>query len=186
MAISIELIKELRVLTSASVSDCKKALDEAKGDLRLAAEILKKMGLAIAAKKAGRAAHNGRIEAYVHLGNKIGAMVEVNCETDFVARNEEFIRFCKDVSMQIAATEPKYLKVEDVPSDIIRTFKDQEKQDYYKVHCLLHQPFIKDPKVSIQDCLTSLIAKIGENIVIRRFSRFKLGEAEPASGQDEK
>ncbi len=178
MAVSIEIIKQLRELTLASVSDCKAALDEAKGDLKAASEILKKRGLEIAAKKASRAANQGRVEAYVHHGNKIGVLLEVNCETDFVARNEEFIRFTKDVAMQIAATEPKHLKAEDVPSDVIGDFNDQQKQDYYKVHCLLSQPFIKDPKVSIQDYLTSIVAKIGENIVVRRFCRFKLGEDE--------
>lgn len=178
MAVSIELIKELRILTLASVSDCKAALDEAKGDLRVASELLKKRGLEIAAKRASRVVKSGRIESYVHLGNKIGTMVEINCETDFVARNEEFIKFCKDVAMQIAAAEPKYLKPEDVPGDIISNFNDQEKKDYYTVHCLLQQPFIKDPKMTIQDYLTSLVAKIGENIVLRRFCRFKLGEDE--------
>ena len=178
MAVSIELIKELRILTLASVSDCKAALDEAKGDLRVASELLKKRGLEIAAKKASRVVKSGRIESYVHLGNKIGTMVEINCETDFVARNEEFVKFCKDVAMQIAAAEPKYLKPGDVPGDIISNFNDQEKKDYYTVHCLLHQPFIKDPKMTIQDYLTSLVAKIGENIVLRRFCRFKLGEDE--------
>jgi elongation factor Ts len=178
MAVSIELIKELRVLTLASVSDCRVALDEAKGDMKLAAELLKKRGLEIAAKKASRATKNGRIESYVHLGNKIGAMAEIDCETDFVARNEEFMRFCKDVVMQIAAAEPKYLKSEDVPVETLARFTEQEKNDFYKVHCLIHQPFIKDPKVTIQDYLTSVVAKIGENIVIRRFSRFKIGEDE--------
>ena len=176
MAVSIELIKELRVLTSASVSDCKTALDEAKGDLRLASEILKKRGLDIAAKKASRAANQGRIEAYVHLGNKIGVLVEINCETDFVARNEEFMRFTKDVALQIAATAPKHVKREEVSAEVLKSFNDKEKEDYYKVHCLLDQPFIKDEKTTIKDYLMSIIAKIGENIIIRRFCRFRVGE----------
>ena len=115
MAVSIEVIKQLREATSASVSDCKNALDEAKGDLHKASEILKKKGLEIAAKKASRAANQGRIEAYVHTGNKIGVLVEINCETDFVARNEEVIRFAKDVALQIAASAPKFLKIDEVP-----------------------------------------------------------------------
>ncbi len=178
MAVSIELIKQLRTLTSASVGDCKVALDDAKGDLAVASELLKKRGLEIAAKKASRTTGQGRIESYVHLGNKIGVLAEINCETDFVARNEDFIRFCKDITMQIAATEPKHLKRGDVPADLLKDFNDKEKQDYYKVHCLLDQPFIKDQSVTIQDQLTAAIAKIGENIVIRRFCRFRLGEDE--------
>lgn len=176
MAVSIELIKELRVLTSASVSDCKMALDEAKGDLRLASEFLKKRGLDIAAKKASRVANQGRIEAYVHLGNKIGVLLEVNCETDFVARNEEFVRFTKDVALQIAATAPKFLKREDVAEEIIKDFNVKEKEDFYKVHCLLDQPFIKDDKKTIKDYLLSVVAKMGENIIVKRFSRFRVGE----------
>lgn len=176
MPVSIELIKELRVLTAAAVTDCKSALDEAKGDLRKASEILKKKGLDIAAKKSSRAANQGRIEAYVHTGNKIGVLLEVNCETDFVARNEEFARFCKDVAMQIAATDPKYLKAEDVPADTLVDYNEKQKADYYKVHCLLDQPFIKDEKQTVKSLVTAAIAKIGENIVVRRFSRFKIGE----------
>lgn len=178
MAISIETIKQLREMTLASILDCKQALDESHGDLKLANEILKKKGLEVAAKRAGRAANQGRVDSYVHLGNKIGVLVEINCETDFVARNEEFIRFSKDVAMQIAATEPRYIKEEDVPREDINNLDEQEKKDYFKVNCLLCQPFIKDPKTTIQDCLNTIIAKIGENIVIRRFSRFRLGEDE--------
>ncbi len=176
MAVAIEVIKQLRELTSASVADCKKALDEAKGDLKGAAEVLKKRGLEIAAKKASRVANQGRIEGYVHNGNKIGVLVEVNCETDFVARNEEFIRFCKDVAMQVTASDPKFLKAEDVPAEQVKGLDDKAKKDYIKSHCLLSQPFIKDEKLTIQDYLTQSIAKIGENIVIRRFIRYKVGE----------
>lgn len=178
MAVSIEIVKQLRDQTLASVSDCKAALEEAKGDIRLASEILKKRGLEIAAKKASRATHQGRIEGYIHTGNKIGVLVEINCETDFVAKNEEFLRFAKDIAMQIAATDPKHVKSEDVPQDVLVDLKDEEKQDYFKAHCLLSQPFIKDEKMAIKDYLTSLVAKMGENIVIRRFSRFRLGEDE--------
>ncbi|OIO36034.1 MAG: hypothetical protein AUJ74_04220 [Candidatus Omnitrophica bacterium CG1_02_44_16] len=178
MAVPIEIIKQLRELTSASVSDCKKALDDAKGDIHKASDLLKKRGLEIAAKKATRAANQGRVEAYIHHGSKIGVLVEVNSETDFVARNEEFIRFTKDVAMQIAATDPRYLKKEDVPSDALADLNDKQKNDFFKVNCLLSQPFIKDDKLSIGEYLTNIIAKIGENIVVRRFSRFRLGEDE--------
>ncbi|HQP91500.1 MAG TPA: elongation factor Ts [Candidatus Omnitrophota bacterium] len=178
MAVSIEMIKELRELTSASVSDCKAALDEARGDLHKAAELIKKRGLEIAAKKSSRAANQGRVESYIHHGNKIGVLVEVNCETDFVARNEEFICFTKDVALQITATDPRYLKKEDVPADVLVDMNDKQKADFFKVNCLLSQPFIKDDKLTIQDYLTSIVAKIGENIIVRRFVRFRLGEDE--------
>lgn len=163
-------------MTLASVSDCKKALDDAKGDLDKANELLKKRGLEIAAKKASRAANQGRIEGYVHAGNKVGVLLEVNCETDFVARNEDFMRFCKDVAMQITATDPKFVKCEDAPADDVRDLDEKAKKDYLKVFCLLCQPFIKNPGISMQDHLTATVAKIGENIVIRRFARFKIGE----------
>ncbi|MFH0941241.1 MAG: elongation factor Ts [Candidatus Omnitrophota bacterium] len=178
MAVSIETIKQLRELTSASVSDCKAALDDAKGDIHTAAALLKKRGLEIAAKKATRAANQGRVEAYIHHGNKIGVLVEVNSETDFVARNEEFIRFAKDVAMQIAATDPRYLKKEDVPANVLADMNDKQKNDFFKVNCLLSQPFIKDDKLSIGEYLTCIVAKIGENIIVRRFCRFRLGEDE--------
>jgi len=178
MAVSIEMIKQLRELTSASVSDCKVALDDAKGDFHKAAELIKKRGLEIAAKKSTRAANQGRVEAYIHHGNKIGVIVEVNCETDFVGRNEEFVRFTKDVAMQIAATDPRYLKKEDVAAEVLADMSDKQKADFFKVNCLMNQPFIKNDKLTIQDYLTVIVAKIGENIVVRRFVRFRLGEDE--------
>lgn len=174
MEISLEIIKELRQLTSAGINDCKKALTETKGDMKKALELLRQKGLEIALKKAERTALQGRIESYVHNGNKIGVIVEVNCETDFVAKNEEFIRFCKDLSMQVTATAPRFLKKEDVPGDLIKEMPDKEL--FYKETCLLEQPFIKDASVKISDLLTNLIAKTGENIVIRRFVRFQVGE----------
>lgn len=186
MAVSVDVIKKLRDLTLASIAACKTALEEAGGDLKHAQEILKKKGLEIAAKKATRAANQGRIESYVHTGNKIGVLVEINCETDFVARNEEFVRFTKDVAMQIAASDPKYIREEDVPSDDIANFDDKRKKEFLKANCLLNQAFIKDPKVTINDCLTNIISRIGENIVVRRFCRFKLGEESDVSGQNEK
>ena len=173
MAVSMDLIKELRHLTSAGISDCKKALEDADGDLKKAVELIRKRGLEIAAKKQSRTASQGRIEAYVHLHNKIGVLVEVNCETDFVAKNDDFKRFTKDLAMQIAACAPAYVKKEDVPEDIIQA--EEDKENFYKTNCLLQQPFIKDPSIAIKDYLTDLIAKIGENIVVRRFTRYQIG-----------
>lgn len=174
MNISKEQIQQLRQETSCGVMDCRKALIETSGDFKKAKEVLIKKGLEIAAKKADREAKQGRIESYVHLGNKIGVLLEVNCETDFVARNEDFCRFAKDVAMQVAAAEPKYLKREDIPKDDLREVKDKE--GFYKQSCLMEQVFIKDPSLTIRDYLASLVAKIGENIIIRRFARYKLGE----------
>lgn len=174
MELSLDAIKELRKLTSASVSDCRKVLKEAEGDIKRAIELLRKRGLEMAEKKQGRIAKEGRIEAYVHLGNKIGVLVEVNSETDFVARNSDFCQFTKDVAMQIAACSPLYIRKDDVPANVIE--QEINKEQYYKTNCLLEQPFIKDPGMTIKDYLGSIIAKIGENIVIRRFIRYKLGE----------
>ena len=174
MRISIELIKELRNLTSASITQCKEALQEAGGDIKKAVELLRKRGLEIAAKKQDRVSKEGRIEAYVHFGNKIGVLLEVDCETDFVARNSEFAQFTKDLSMQIAACNPLYIKKEDVPPNIIKQVKDKE--EFYKNNCLLEQVFIKDASITIKDYLGSIISKVGENIVIRRFTRYQVGE----------
>lgn len=174
MKISIELIKELREITSSSVAHCKKALEETQGDIKKAAVLLRKQGLEIAAKKQSRAAKEGRIEAYIHHGNKIGVLLEVNCESDFVARNEDFARFTKDVAMQIAATSPLYLKKDDVPAEVLEN--EKSKDDFYKNHCLLEQVFVKDPSITVNDYLGSIVAKVGENIVIRRFIRYKIGE----------
>jgi elongation factor Ts len=173
MGISLDLIKELRRISSASVSDCKKALQEADGDIEKAMVLLRKRGLEIAAGKQDCAAKEGRIDAYVHLGNKIGVLLEVNCETDFVAKNSDFCQFTKDVAMQIAACNPLYLKREEVPEEVLMQEKDREL--FLKNNCLLEQVFIKDPTITIKDYLGSLIAKIGENIVIRRFVRYKIG-----------
>jgi len=174
MSISKEQIQQLRQETSCGVMDCRKALVEAKGDIKKAKEVLLKRGLEIARKKADRSANEGRVESYVHLGNKIGVLVEINCETDFVARNEDFCKFTKDIAMQIAAANPRFLKKEDVPDKDLKEVKDKE--EFYKQNCLLEQAFIRDQNLTIKDYLTTLIAKIGENIVIRRFVRYKLGE----------
>jgi len=171
---SVNAIKELRDITCSSIAHCKKALEEAKGDIKQAVVLLRKQGLEIAAKKQNRAAKEGRIDCYIHHGNKIGVLLEVNCESDFVARNEEFIKFTKDLAMQIAATSPEYIKKEDVPEEILKPEKNKE--DYYKNNCLLEQVFVKDPSLMIKDYLGSIVAKMGENIVIRRFIRYKIGE----------
>ncbi|PIQ88823.1 MAG: translation elongation factor Ts [Candidatus Omnitrophica bacterium CG11_big_fil_rev_8_21_14_0_20_42_13] len=167
-----DLIKELRQATSAGVIDCKKALEEAKGDMKRALDLLRQKGAKLAAKKASRAARQGKVESYIHAQGKIGVLVEVNCETDFVAKNEEFQKFVKDVAMQIAAMDPKYIKKEEMHQDI----PEEEARELHKHMCLLEQSFIKDQSMTINDYLASLIGKIGENIVIRRFTRYQLGE----------
>jgi len=174
MGISVDLIKELRNMTCASIAHCRKALEETGGDIKKAAALLRKQGLEIAATRQGRAAKEGRIESYVHLGNKIGVLLEVDCESDFVARNSDFAQFAKDICMQITACNPLYIKKEDVPAEALEQEKDKE--EFVKTNCLLEQVFVKDPSITVKDYLGSLIAKIGENIVIRRFVRYKVGE----------
>jgi len=172
--VPLESIKELRNLTCSSIAECKKALHDSDGDIKKATVLLRKRGLEIAVKKQGRAAKEGRVEAYVHMGNKVGVLLEVNSETDFVARNPEFAQFTKDIAMQVTALGPTYVKREDVPVDVIEQEKDKEL--FCKAHCLLEQPFVKDPSITIKDYLASLVAKFNENIVIRRFIRYKIGE----------
>lgn len=191
----IDAIKKLREKTNAGVVDCKKALHEAGGDVEKAIEILRKQGISLASKKSGREAKEGRVESYIHLGGKIGVLVEVNCETDFVARNDDFKTFVKDMAMQVAASNPLYVKKEDVPPEAIKKETDIIKAQtagkpqgaidkivegklakFYEEVCLLEQPFIKDPNLKVKDILTSMIAKIGENIIVRRFVRYQAGE----------
>jgi len=191
----IDAIKILREKTNAGVVDCKKALKEASGDVNKAIEILRKQGVALASKKVGRAAKEGRTEAYIHLGGKIGVLVEVNCETDFVARNDGFKTFVKDIAMQVAASSPLYVKKEEVPESAIKRETDIIKAQlagkpenaiqkiiegklikFYEEICLLEQPYIKDPNLKVKDILTAMVAKIGENIIIRRFVRYQVGE----------
>ena len=174
MKSSVNAIKELRDMTCASVAHCKKALEESKGDIKQAAILLRKQGLEIAAKKQSRAAKEGRVDSYIHHGNKIGVLLEVNCESDFVARNEDFKNFTRDLAMQIAATSPEYIKKEDVPEEVLK--HEKNKEDYYKNNCLLEQVFVKDASLMIKDYLGSIVSKLGENIVIRRFTRYKIGE----------
>lgn len=161
-------------MTSASVAECRKALEETGEDIDKAVALLRKRGLELAAKKGTSGPKEGRIEAYVHLGNKVGVLLEVNCQTDFVARNGDFCQFTKDVAMQIVACNPSYIKREDVPAEVVKEEKDQEL--FYKNNCLLDQPFVKDPNMTIKDYLGSLIAKFSENISIHRFMRYKIGE----------
>ena len=171
--ISADLIKDLRNMSQASIIDCKQALEEAGGDKNKAIILLRKRGLEIAKAKKGRSAKEGRIESYVHFGNKLGVLLEVNCETDFVARNRDFCQFTKDLAMQIAAANPVYIRKEDVPKDKIDKLEDED--DFYKKNCLLEQEFIKDPSITIKDLLADIVAKIKENVVIRRFTRYKIG-----------
>jgi len=166
LQVSTTTIKELRRKTGAGVIDCKKALLEAEGKLEKAAEILNQRGLALARKKADRTADQGIIEAYVHQGGQIAALIEVNCETDFVARTDEFKELAHNLALQIAAMSPQFISPEDMP---------QETDTDPQIACLLLQPFIKDPNKTVQDIITEMIAKVGENIKIRRFVRFELG-----------
>jgi len=195
--ISASAVKELREKTGAGMMDCKKALTESGGDAAKAEEYLRKKGLASAAKKAGRVASEGAVGSYIHMGGKIGVLVEVNCETDFVARNEAFQALVKDVAMQIAASAPQWVRREEVPAEVVakemEIARDQAREQkkpeaivekiaqgkvekFYKEACLLEQPFVKDDKLSVQDMVTQAVARIGENIQVRRFARFVLGE----------
>ncbi len=170
LATNTELIKELRSRTSAGVMDCKKALEEVNGDVDRAEIILREKGIASAAKKAGRDTEQGLIETYIHSGGRIAAMVEVNCETDFVARTEEFSKLAHDIAMQVAAMDPKTV---DTTQSNENSGSANENDGEYS---LLGQPFIKDPSKSIQDLINETVGKLGENIRVRRFQRFSLGE----------
>ncbi len=165
-ASTTQLIRELRARTSAGVMDCKKALEESKGDVDKAESFLKEKGIASAAKKAGRETDQGLIDTYIHSGGRIGAMIEINCENDFVARTDDFVSLAHDIAMQVAAMSPEFLTVEDAAENDIVT---EDK-------CLLSQPFIKDPSITIQDLINETIGKLGENIRVRKFQRFSLGE----------
>jgi elongation factor Ts len=195
--VSLDTIKALREKTGCGMMDCKAALNECGGDMDKAGDILRKKGLAAVAKRADRVAAQGIIESYIHTGGKIGVLVEVNSESDFVARNSDFTTFARDIAMQVAASSPLYITKEDVPQEALDKEKaileEQAKESgkpaqalakivegrlakFYEEFCLLEQPFIRDPKVKIKDLLADLVAKIGENIVIRRFTRYQLGE----------
>ena len=195
--VSAQQVKELRETTGAGMMDCKKALVETNGDMSKAVDYLREKGLAAAAKKSGRVAAEGLVESYIHGAGKIGVMIEVNCETDFVAKTPEFHSFVRDLAMQIAAANPQYLKRDEVPAAIVEHEREilraqalnegkPEKiidkmvegrvDKYYKENCLMEQTFIKDPEKSVTDIVNAQISKIGENIVVRRFVRYQMGE----------
>jgi elongation factor Ts len=197
MAISPAMVKELRDKTGCGMMDCKRALEESQGDLDRAVETLRKKGLADMAKRATRTANEGIVDAYVHGAGRIAVLVEVNCETDFVARNEDFRAFSHDVAMQIAATSPMFVSRDQVPESVLETergiYRAQALQEgkseefldkiiegridkFYQAVCLLEQAYIKDANLTVQEHLASLVGKIGENITIRRFTRYQLGE----------
>jgi len=197
--INPQLVKQLREKTNAGMMDCKRALAEAEGDLAKAETILRTKGIASASKKASRATKEGIVASYIHLQGKVGVLVEVNCETDFVAKNENFRVFVKDITLHIAAAHPLYVSREDVPGKLIEAereiYKAQVKgkpanvtekivdgklDKFYSTVCLLEQGFIKNPDVTIKDLLNGKIAELGENIVIRRFTRYLVGEPLPA------
>ena len=195
--VSAAAVKELREKTGAGMMDCKKALTEAGGDMDKAVDWLRQKGLSAAAKKAGRAATEGAVASYIHGGGKIGVLVEVNCETDFVARNEAFQELVKDIALHVAAAAPRYVRREEVdaaelerelevyrgqlreqgkPEKIWDKILEGKKERFYQEICLLEQPFVKDPDRTVQQLVTDAVAKIGENITVRRFARFVLGE----------
>ncbi|MBI5870437.1 MAG: translation elongation factor Ts [Actinobacteria bacterium] len=197
MAVSAKEVKELREVTGAGMMDCKKALAECEGNHEEAVKLLRTKGLADAAKRSGRAANEGLVDSYIHMGGKIGVLVEVNSETDFVAMNDDFKTFVHDIAMHIAAAAPKYISREDVPADVVEAemaiYKDQARatgkpdnilekiaagklDKYYEQVCLLEQPFVRDDKLTIEQLLGEIVGKIGENIGIRRFVRFELGK----------
>tara|TARA_X000001036_G_scaffold315709_1_gene294189 strand:+ start:363 stop:980 length:618 start_codon:yes stop_codon:yes gene_type:complete len=198
--ISATAVKELREISGAGMMDCKKALQEAEGDIKKAMEVLRKNGIAKAQKKVGRSASDGVVIPYIHPGSKLGVLLEVNCETDFVARTEGFQDFCKDVAMHIAAASPLTVLREELSEEVVETekniFRDQSKKSgkpdeiiekmidgrmnkFYQENVLMEQSFVKNPDLSISDLLTETIAKLGENISIARFSRYQLGETAP-------
>jgi len=196
-SVTSEMVKELRAKTGAGMMDCKKALDASGGDAAKAEAWLKEKGLAAVAKKANREASDGMIEVYSHMGGRLAVIVELNCETDFVAKMPEFRELAHELALQIAATSPIYVKREDVPADVLNTQMEQFKADavkegkkpeiaeriaigrlekFYLDNCLIEQAFIKDDKVKVGELVKNAIAKIGENIVVRRFARYQLGE----------
>lgn len=196
MDISAEQVKKLRKITGVGFMECKGALQEAKGDIEAAVTLLRKKGLASLAKKAGRETKEGLIGSYIHNG-KIGVMIEVNCETDFVARNSDFQALVKDIAMHIAASDPRFIRKEDVTEDVLakerEIYREQAQatgkpenvldkivegrmSKFYSETCLLEQPFVRDPSINVQDYIATHIQKIGENIQVRRFVRYKVGE----------
>lgn len=197
MSISASMVKELRLKTGTGMMDCKQALTECDGDFEKSIEYLRKKGMSAAAKRSSKAAKDGVVTSYIHMGGRIGVMVEINCETDFVAKTEDFQTLAKDIAMHIAATNPTYLNSENIPEDILEKEKEIYKSQalaegkpekiidriiegklkkYYEDACLLDQKFVKDTDISVGTLVKNMIAKTGENIIVRRFARFQLGE----------
>ena len=197
MEISVELVKDLRQRTGAGVIDCKTALQEAKGNMDAAIDYLRRKGLATAAKKAGRIATDGLVSSYIHAGGKMGVLVEINCETDFVAKTEDFQTFVKNIAMHIAAANPQYIRREEIPEEVLEREREiyrtqaldagkpqkvidkiveGKMERFYSEVCLLEQTYVRDSDLTIKELLDAMIAKVGENITIRRFARFQLGE----------
>ncbi len=196
-AITADLVKTLRERTGAGMMDCKAALAETNGDMEKAVDALRKRGLASAAKKSGRATSEGVVGSYIHMGGKIGVLVEVNCESDFVARTDDFQTLVKELGLQIAAASPLYVSRDEVPADVLEREKaiyreqmassgkpanvidkivEGKLNSYYEQFCLLEQPYIRDPKLKVEDMIKAVIGKLGENIAVARFARFKVGE----------
>lgn len=196
MAVTPAMVKELREKTGVGIMECKAVLSEAKGDIEKAIELLRKKGLSMAAKKAGRTTTEGLVGSYIHTGGKIGVLVEIGCETDFVARTPDFQELVKEIAMQVAAANPQYVKREDIPEEriemerdiyraqaketgkpdhVVEKIVDGKMEKYYSEVSLLEQPYIKDPSIKVQDLLSQKIAKLGENIVVKRFVRFQIG-----------
>jgi len=196
--ISADMVKQLREKTGAGIMDCKEALGESGADMDKAVEYLRKKGLATAAKRAGREMSEGLVYAYIHTGGKIGVLVEVNCETDFVAKNEDFSELTKNIAMHIAASSPMGIRPEDVPPEVVEKEKEIYKAQalesgkpekvvdkivegklskFFKESCLLNQPYVRNPDITVADMLNEAIAKIGENITVRRFTRYQIGES---------
>lgn len=196
--ISAAMVKKLREKTGAGIMDCKEALTECDGDENKAFDFLRTKGLATAAKRAGRAMSEGVVQSYIHSDSKLGVLVEINCETDFVAKNDDFKDFAKNIAMHIAATNPVGVRQEDVPEETINKEKEIYRSQvlemgkpeniadkivegklkkYFKENCLIHQAYVRNPEITIEDLINEMIAKIGENITIRRFVRFKIGES---------
>jgi elongation factor Ts len=197
MTITAKMVQELRDKTNAGMMDCKKALEEAKGDISAAEVVLRKRGIMTAEKKSGRTAKEGSIASYIHMGGKLGVLVEINCETDFVAKTDQFKEFVKDVALHIAAAKPVCVsreqvspeliakerdiaraQVKDKPANIIEKIVDGKIEKFYSTVCLMEQAFIKNSDITIKDHLTSRIAELGENIIIRRFAIYELGKEE--------
>lgn len=197
MEITAAMVKELRDKTNAGMMDCKKALQETGGDIKKAIDYLRQKGLAVAQKRAGRTTSEGMVQSYIHAGGRIGVLVEVNCETDFTAKSEAFQEFVKNLAMHIAATNPLGITREDVPEEVVEREREIYKKQaldsgkpehivekivtgkmekFYKESCLLEQAYVKDPDITVQDYLNELIGKTGENIIIRRYTRYQLGE----------